>query len=139
ATCAPTMLTAGAFRLLSGLCVNLTIHGALYIIPAFVYCLCRSPDTAMRLRLIGVTAMAGAVALAVPFTPRNVSLFEYYNYFQTLKHHPWDRWLFEQNLVFEGMCLAPLLATYALFTPRLAGAFKWFIAALVLCMTIVAF
>jgi len=77
--------------------------------------------------------------LTVPFIPNNVSLSEYYNYFQVLRQHPWDRWLFAQSIVFEVMCLAPLLLMYAFFTPRLSRAFYWFITILTLCMTMVTF
>jgi hypothetical protein len=139
ATFAPTMLTAGALGLLGGLCVNLKIHAALYILPAFVYHLCRSSSTAMGLRLTCAAGLAGAVALAVPFSPNNVSLFEYYHYFQVLKHTSWDRWLFQENIVFAAMCLAPIVFMYALFTPKLPRALEWFIGALALCMTIVEF
>lgn len=138
ATATPTMLTAGALGLLGGICANLKIHGALYILPAFVYWLCRSPGAAVGLRLSCVAGLAATVALAVPFSPNNVSLFEYYHYFLILKHTPWNRWLFEQNIVFELMLLAPLVLMYALFRPKLPHAFNWFIATLVLSMTIVA-
>jgi len=137
ATAAPTMLTAGALGLLGGICVNIKIHGALYILPAFVYCLNRSSGIAAGLRLTCVAGLAGAIALAVPFSPNNVSFLEYYHYFQTLSHTPFNRWLFEQNIVFEAMFLAPLLCMYALFRPQLPRAFNWSMAALVLCMTIV--
>jgi hypothetical protein len=139
ATFAPTMGTAVALGLLGGICANLKIHGALYILPAFVYCVCRSPGTARGLRLTCAAGLAGAIALAVPFSPNNVSLFEYYHYFQVLKHTPWDRWLFEEDVVFAAMCLAPLVLMYALFIPKLPRAFEWFIGALVLCMTIGTF
>jgi hypothetical protein len=138
-TSAPTMLTAGAFGLLGGICVNLKIHGGFYILPAFVYCLSRSHSTAAGLRLTCVAGLAAAISLAVPFGANNVPLFEYYYYFQVLKHSSWNRWLFEQNIVFVGMLLVPLLSIYALFTPKLSRAFLWFVAALVLCMTIVIF
>jgi hypothetical protein len=136
---APTVVTAGVLGLLGGMCVNLKIHGALYVLPAFVYHLSRSPSSAAGLRLTGVAGSAAAIALAVPFGPSNVSLVEYYLYFQMLKQHPWERWLFEQNIVFEAMCLAPLLLLFALFTPKLSRAFNWFMAALVLCMTMMTF
>ena len=139
ATSPPTILTAGALGLLGGICVNFKIHGALYILPAFVYCLGRSPRVGVGVRLACVAGLAGAFALVVPFNPSNVSLFEYHHYFETLSHHPWERWLFEQNIVFEGMCFAPLLCMYVLFTPKLPRAFIWFGTALVLCMTLVAF
>jgi hypothetical protein len=138
ATYAPTMLTAGALGLLGGICANLKIPGALYILPAFVYCLSRSPGAAVGLPLTFVAAVAGAIALAIPFSPNNVSLFEYYNYFQEIKNRLWARWLFEQNVVFAGMCLAPLLCFYALFMPKLPHAFNWSMVALVLSMTVVA-
>jgi hypothetical protein len=138
-TAAPTMLTAGALGLLGGICANLKIHGALYILPAFVYHLCRSQGTAVGLRLTCVAGLAAAIALAVPFSPNNVSIFEYYHYFQILKQHPWERWLFEQNIVFEAMCIAPLLLIYVLFIPKLSRAYIWFLAAVVLCMTTVSF
>jgi hypothetical protein len=139
ATFAPTMLTAGGLGLLGGICVNLKIHGALYILPALVNHLGRSSHTLVGLRLTCVAGLAAAVALAVPFVANNVSFFEYYHYFQVLKHTPWDRWLFEQNIVFEGMCLLPLLSIYVLFTPKLPHTFIWFMVVLVLCMTIVTF
>ena len=139
ATSAPTMLTAGALGLLGGICANLKIHAGLYILPALVYHLCRSPGTAAGLRLTCVAGCTAAIALAVPFIPDNVSLSEYHHYFQVLSHHPWKRWLFEQNIVFEVMCLLPLLAMYALFVTKLPPAFFWFVAILVLCMTMVTF
>jgi hypothetical protein len=37
------------------------------------------------------------------------------------------------------MCVVPLFLMYKFFTLRLSPAFSWFVAALVLCMTIVAF
>ena len=139
ATFAPTMLTAGGLGLLGGICVNLKIHGALYILPALVDHLGRSPGTLLGLRLTCVAGLVAAVALAVPFGANNVSLLEYYHYFQVLKNTPWDRWLFEQNIVFAGMCLAPLFLMYAFFIPKLPRTFYWFVAALVLCMIIVTF
>jgi hypothetical protein len=139
ATTAPTMLTAGAFGVLGGLCTNLKIHGALYVLPAFVYWLCRSSGSAVRLRLTCVAGLAAVIASAVPFSPNNVSLFEYYHYYQMLSHTPWNRWLFAQNILFGGMCLAPLVLIYILFIPKLPRAFKWLMATLVLCMTIVTF
>jgi hypothetical protein len=139
ATYSPTILTAAVLGLLGGICANLKIHGALYILPAFVYFLCRSPGSAAGLRVTCTAGLAAAIALLVPFSPNNISLADYYHYFQTVSHHPWERWLFEQNIVFAGMCLAPLLLMYALFRPKLPSAFSWFIAALALCMTVVAF
>jgi hypothetical protein len=139
ATSAPTMLTAGALGLLAGICANLKIHGGLYILPALVYHLCRSPGTATRLRLTCVAGLTAAMALAVPFIPDNVSLSEYHNYLQVLSYHPWNRWLFAQNIVFEAMCLLPLLAMYALFMTKLPPSFLRFAAILVLCMTMVTF
>jgi hypothetical protein len=139
ATSAPRILTAGALGLLGGLCVNLKIHGAFYILPAFVYFLCRSPNAATGRRLTCVAGLAGAIALAVPFSPNNVSIFEYYQYFQMATHHPWDRWLFEQNIVFAAMCLLPFLSVYVLFRPELQRAFNWFLAAVVLSMTVMTF
>jgi len=139
ATFAPTMRTAVTLGLLGGICANLKIHGVLFILPAFVYCVCRSSATARGLWLTCAAGLAGAIALAVPFSPNNVSLFEYYHYFQVLKHTPWDRWLFEENIVFAAMCLVPIVLMYALFTPKLPRAFEWFIGALGLCMTIVQF
>jgi hypothetical protein len=139
ATYAPTMVTAGALGLLGGICVNLKIHGGLYILPAFVYQLCRSPGIGVGLRLSCVAGLTGAIALAVPFFPNNVSTSEYYQYFQILQHHPWNKWLFAQNIVFVGMCVVPLFLMYTLFTPRLPRVFSWFVTALVLCMTMVTF
>jgi hypothetical protein len=139
ATYAPTMLSAGALGLLGGICANLKIHGGLYILPAFVYCLCRSRGTAVGLRLTCLAGLAAAVALAVPFSPHNVSLFEYYHYFEIMKDAPWNKWLFERNIVFVGMCLAPLFLMYALFRPKLPSAFNWFVGTVVLCMIIVTF
>jgi hypothetical protein len=118
------MLTAGAIGLLGGICANLKIHGGLYILPALVYHLCRSPGTAAGRRLTCVTGCTAAIALAVPFIPDTVSLSEYYHYFQVLSHHPWNRWLFEQNVVFEVMCLLPILAMYGLFVTRPPPAFS---------------
>ena len=137
-TSRPTMLSVGALGLLGGICVNLKIHGALYIIPALVYHLCRAPSIAAGLRLTCVAGLVAVIAFAVAFTPNNVSFFEYFRYFQTLSHHPWERWLFGQNIVFSGMILAPLLLTYTLFAPKLSRAFIWFLAGLGLCMTMVA-
>jgi len=139
ATAAPTLLTAAVLGLLAGICANLKIHGILYVLPAFVFWLCRSPSAKIGLRLACAAGAVAAVALAVPFSPANVSLFEYYHYYQTLQHTPWNRWLFEQNIIFEAMCFAPFLLLYALFTPTLPRAFYWFFGTLVLCMTIVSF
>ena len=139
ATSAPTIFTAAALGLLGGWCVNLKIHAALYILPAFVYHLCRSPSAAVGLRLTCVAGLTAAIAVMLPFSPNNASLFEYFHYFQALKHTPWDRWLFQENIVLAAMCLVPLVLMYALFTPKLPYAFKWFIGALVLCITIVTF
>ena len=85
APAAPTVVTAGVLGLLGGICVNLKIHGALFILPAFVYQLGRSPSSAMGLRLMGVAGSAAAIALAVPFGPSNVSFVEYCHYFRMLK------------------------------------------------------
>ena len=136
ATFAPTLLTAAALGLLGGICADLKLHGGLYILPAFVYCLGRSSGIAAGLRLTFVAGAAGAIAFAAPFGPKNVSLLEYYHYFQVVRHRQWQRWLFEQNIVFEVMCLAPLLSIYALFKPKLPRAFIWAAVALVLCMTV---
>ena len=137
-TFAPTMLTASALGLLGGICANFKIHGGLYVLPAFAYCLSRSHSTAAGLRLTCVAGLAAVITLVVPFGASNVSLFEYYYYFQVLRHTPWDRWLFEQNFVFIGMCFVPHLSMYSLLTPKLPRAFYWFVGALVLCMAIVA-
>jgi uncharacterized membrane protein YccF (DUF307 family) len=137
ATYAPSMLMAGALGLLGGVAANLKIHGALYILPAFAYSVRQSSGTAAGLRLSCVAALAGAVALAAPFIPDNVSLLEYYHYFQAVRHRQWLPWLFEQNIVFEAMCLAPLLSIYALCKPRFPRAFSWWMATLVVCMTFV--
>ena len=67
ATYAPTMVTAGALGLLGGICVNLKIHGGLYVLPAFVYQLCRSPGLGVGLRLTCVAGLTAAITLAVPF------------------------------------------------------------------------
>ena len=139
ATSAPTILMAGALGLLGGLCVNLKIHAALYILPAFVYYLRRSPGTAVGVRLTCVAGLTAAIAVIVPFSPNNASLVEYFYHFQALRHNPWDRWLFQENIVFAAMCLAPALLMYALFAPKLPHAFGWFIGALILCIIIVAF
>jgi len=139
ATSAPTMFTAGALGLLGGICANIKMDSALSILPVFVYCLYRSPGVAVGLRFTCVSGLAGAIALAVPFSPNNASFLEYYRYYHMLTNNPWDRWLFEQNVVFAAMLLAPLLAIYALFTPKLPRAFNRFVAAIVLCMTVVIF
>jgi hypothetical protein len=136
---APTMLTAGALGLLGGLCTNLKIHGGLYILPAFMYHLIRSPDARAGLRLTCVAGLTTAIALVTPFIPSNISLSEYNNYFQILRKHPWDRWLFERNVVFAGMCLLPVGSMYAFFSPRFPRAFNWFVASLLLCMSMVIF
>ena len=44
APAAPTVVTAGVLGLLGGICVSLKIHGALFILPAFVYQLGQSPS-----------------------------------------------------------------------------------------------
>jgi hypothetical protein len=136
ATSTPTVLTAAALGLLGGACADLKLHGVLYILPAFVYWLSRSSGTAAGLRLTSVAGVVGLIALAVPFGPNNVSLSEYYHYFQVVEHRQWVRWLFEQNIVFEAMCLVPLLSMYAFFTPKLPRSFIWFVVALVWCMTL---
>jgi hypothetical protein len=136
ATSTPTVLTAAALGLLGGVCADLKLHGFLYILPAFVYWLSRSSGTAAGLRLTSVAGVVGLIALAVPFGPNNVSLSQYYHYFQVVEHRQWVRWLFEQNIVFEGMCLVPLLLMYLFFTPKLPRAFSWFLVALVACMTL---
>ena len=74
-----------------------------------------------------------------PFIPNNVSIIEYYRYFQVLQHHSSNKWLFAQNVVFTGMCVVPLFLMYTFFTPRLPRAFNWFATTLVLCMTMVTF
>jgi hypothetical protein len=139
ATYPPSTVTACALGLLGGVCANLKIHGGIYIFPSFVYLLCGSSGLGAGLRLSCVAGLTATVALTVPFIPNNVSPSEYYNYFQVLQKHPWNRWLFEQNIVFEVMCSAPLLLMYAFFTPRLSRAFNWFITILALCMTMVTF
>ncbi len=139
ATSAPTLLTAGALGLLGGICTNFKIHGGFYILPAFVFCLCRSTSTAAGLRLTCAAGLAAGIALALPFSPNNASLVDYYHYFQALSNNLWNRWLFAQNVVFAGMCLAPLFLVYALFTPKLPRAFNWFVATLVLCIMVVVF
>jgi hypothetical protein len=139
ATYAPGTVTAGALGLLGGICVNLKIHGGLYILPAFVYQLCRSPGIAVGLRLTCAAGLTGTTALAVPFIPKNVSIFEYYQYFRILQHHPWNKWLFAQNIVFVAMCMMPVSLMYAVFTPKLPRVFTWFVTALILCMMMVTF
>ena len=123
ATSTPTMLTAAALGLLGGVCADLKIHGVLYILPAFVYCLSRSPSTAVGLRLTCVAGVVGLLSLWPSPLARITS--HYLNItiiFKQLRITPWVRWLFEQNIVFEAMCLAPLLSMYALFTPKLPRA-----------------
>ena len=139
ATYAPTIVTAGALGLLGGICVNFKIHGGLYVLPAFVYQLSRSPGLGVGLRLSCAAGLTGAIALAVPFFPNNVSMSEYYQYFRILQHHPWNKWLLARDIVFVGMCVMPLFLMYTVFTPRLPRVFSWFLAALVLCMTMVTF
>ena len=138
ATSGPTMVAAAALGLLGGFCANLKIHGALYILPVFVYFLFRSPGIAVGLRLMCVAGLASVVTFAAPFAPNNASFFEFYNSLKALSHHPWDRWLFEQNIVFEGMCLLPFLLIFLSFIPKLPPVFLWFFAALVLSMTLVS-
>jgi hypothetical protein len=139
ATYPPSIVTGCALGLLGGVCAGLKIHGGIYIFPSFVYHLSRSSGLRAGLRLGCVAGLTATVALTVPFIPNNASLSEYYNYFHVLTRHPWDRWLFAQNIVFEAMCLAPILLMYAFFTPRLSRAFYLFIAVLVSCMTMVTF
>jgi hypothetical protein len=139
ATLAPTMLTASAFGLLGGICLNLRIDGALFILPTFVYHLSRSPSLVAGLRLTGVAGLVGIIAAGLPFIPSNVSFVEFYNLVQVMSKHPWERWLFEQNFVLAGMLLVPLVCMYALFRPKLSHAFKWFIATLVLSVMLEAF
>jgi hypothetical protein len=139
ATYTPTVLTAGALGLLGGICANFKLHGALYVLPAFVYCLYRSGGTARSLRLTCSAGLAGIIALAVPFSPHNVSISQYYHYFQVLSHHAWERWLFEQNIVFAGMLLVPLFCMYILFFPKLPRSLVWLLVTLLASMTIVTF
>ena len=139
ATYPPSIVTACTLGLLGGACANLKIHGGIYIFPGFVYFLCRSSGLGAGLRLGCVAGLTATVALTVPFISNSASPSEYYNYLQVLRQHPWNRWLFAQNIVFEVMCVAPLLLMYAFFTPRLSRAFKWFITVLALCMTMVTF
>src|SRR5262249_54579676 len=65
ATCAPTMLTASSLGLLGGICVNLKIHGGLYVLPVFVYHLCRSSGGGIALRMTCIAWLTAAIALAV--------------------------------------------------------------------------
>ena len=139
ATARPTMITAGALGLLAGFCANLKIHGGLYILPVFVYLLCRSPSTAVGLRLTCIAGLSAAIIFAVPFAPNNASFVEYYHSLQALSHHPWNRWLFEQNIVFETMLILPFFSMYLLFMPKFPRTYLWFVTVLVLCMTLVAF
>jgi hypothetical protein len=74
-TRAPSVLNARALGLLGGISTNLQIHGAVYIIPAFVYFVFRSRITATGLRLSCVVALTGAIAVVASFIPNNVSLF----------------------------------------------------------------
>jgi len=137
ATSAPNMLTAGVLGALGGVCVNLKIHGGLYVLPAFVYHLARAPSVGVGLRQTCIAGLTAIIALAVPFIPSNASLFEYYYYLRLLQQHPWDRWLFEQNILFAAMCLVPLFLIYLFFKPKLPRAFYWFMTALSLCITII--
>jgi hypothetical protein len=138
ATARPTMITAGALGLLGGFCANLKIHGGLYILPVFVYLLCRSSSTAVGLRLTCIAGLSAAITFAVPFVPDNASFLEYYNSLKALNHHPWNRWLFERNIVFEALCILPFFSMYLLFKPKLPRTYLWFVGMLVLCMTSVA-
>jgi hypothetical protein len=135
----PTMLTAAGLGLLGGISVNFRIDGAFFILPGLAYHLSRAPSTARGLQLTGVAGLAGVIAAVVPFIPDNVSLFEYYRLLKVMSHHPWERWLFEQNIVFVGMLLLPFLCMYVLFTPKLQPSFILFMAVLILSMTIVTF
>jgi len=142
ATFTPTTLTAAALGLLGGICLNVSIDGALSILPAFAYFLSRSPSPLAGLRLACIAGLVGIIAAVVPFSPENVSPLQYYHLFQVTSRHPWQRWVFEQNVVFAAMLLLPLLpllGMYALFRPKLPVAFKWFIATLVLSVTLETF
>lgn len=133
------MLSAAALGLLAAISSGLKIHGVLYILPVFVYLLFRS-DPTVRMRLTVVAGVAGVVGLATPFLAKNVSLIEYFNYIRLLTvHHPWERWLFEQNITFTTMGLAPLIWIYACFTPTLSRAFWLFVVTAVISMAMVSF
>src|SRR6516162_1469199 len=92
ATFTPTTLTAAALGLLGGICLNVSIDGALSILPAFAYFLSRSPSPLAGLRLACIAGLVGIIAAVVPFSPENVSPLQYYHLFQVTSRHPWQRW-----------------------------------------------
>jgi len=137
-TATPRVINAIALGLLGGALVNLKIHGGLYILPIFIYFICRSEPTALRGRLVIVTAIAGLFSFLIPFLPKNVSISSYIEYFQLLSQQGHlVRWIFEKNVVFALALLAPLAAIFISCGRKLPPWFGPFLIALCACVFLV--
>ncbi len=140
ATSVPSVLGSAALGLLGGISAGLKIHGMLYIFPAFIYFLFRADPLSVRIRLMVVAGVAGILVLAAPFLTNNASIVEYTSYLRILSgQHPWERWLFEKNIVFATMGVIPLVWIYACFTPTLPRAVWWFVTSIVISIAIVSY
>ena len=135
----PTLLGIAIVGLLGGLEMNLKIHGALYVFPAFIWCLGRAPSLAAGMRLAAVGVFAGLLGVVLPFLPTNVSVVQYFHYFKVGANHPWLRWQLQENLLFAAMCLLPLGWIYLSFRPALPRAFFGFMAALTASIALISF
>ena len=133
----PTNANAAILGLAAGVAMNLKLHGALYILPPFIFFLFQAEST-MRLRLAVVSALTAAIALAAPFLLGNVSVLSYLHTLQLLSKHGIDRWMIERNLVFGMMSLIPILWFYLLFAPRLPSGFGWFLTTAIVCIGVVS-
>ncbi len=101
ATSVPSVLGAAALGLLGGISAGLKIHGMVYIFPAFINFLFRADPLSVRIRLMVVAGVVGILVLATPFLRNNASIVEYTSYLRIVNgQHPWERWLFEKNIVF---------------------------------------
>ena len=134
----PTNVNAALLGLAAGVAVNLKIHGALYILPSFVFFLCQIHSKTTGVRLILVSAVTAMTISVAPFLLNNVSLSFYLQLLQITLHQEIERWLLEKNVVFALMSLTPILWFYLFFAPKLPRGFGWFFTSTIVCMGITA-
>jgi hypothetical protein len=98
------IVVGAGLAVLGGLALAIKIHGVFYILPAAVECLAMRPT-----RMVGKTAAAGTVALAVaaaPFLLPGTSFQNYVFILRTASHDGLLFGIFVSNVMFIAMCAA---------------------------------